>query len=278
VGVTEGSPEDATSLESTAETPYVYAIGRVEPQFPNISIEREFAQVVGRASTSSQTDREAMYSVLSERANRYLARAMCWIFSVSGLETYLLKPRDPADFSQLIDAVRPRPDQNDIDLVVGLRGPIAGPEACNGLMLPYVYFDQLYSFGRSDLLDALPVASDLNDQEKDQFRVSANRLIDRMTQLSENAGSADEDRAINYLLVRYPAIYDRTAEAERNESTLTAVNVHLSPLANSRKIVDVVLTYTHRRTDVTEKYVVKVDVEDEFPHLASKISPYFDRT
>jgi hypothetical protein len=29
---------------------------------------------------------------------------------------------------------------------------------------------------------------------------------------------------------------------------------------------------------VTEKYVVKVDVEDEFPHLASKISPYFDRT
>jgi hypothetical protein len=278
VEATEAPLEDPVALEPTAGTPYIYAIGRVEPQFPNVSIEREFAQVLGRASTSNQTDREAMYSVLSERGNRYLARAMCWVFSISGLETYLLKPRDPADFSQLIDAVRPRPDQNDIDLVVGLRGPIAGPEACNGLMLPYVYFDQLYSFGRSDLLDALPVASDLDDEGRDRFRTSASRLIDRMTQLSENAGSADEDRAVNYLLVRYPAIYERTAEAERNESTLTAVNVQPSPLANSRKIVDVVLTYTHRRTDVTEKYVVKVDVEDEFPHLASKISPYFDRT
>ena len=33
---------------------------------------------------------------------------------------------------------------NDIDVVIGMRGPIAPPEMCNGLMIPIVAFDQIY--------------------------------------------------------------------------------------------------------------------------------------
>jgi len=44
-----------------------------------------------------------------------------------------------------------------------------------------------------------------------------------------------------------------------------------------RKIVDVIFSFTDRKTDVTEKYFVRVDVTEEFPFLVTKLSPYYDR-
>ena len=44
-----------------------------------------------------------------------------------------------------------------------------------------------------------------------------------------------------------------------------------------RNVVDVVFSFTHRETDVTEKYFVRVDVTEEFPFLVSKLAPYFER-
>ena len=35
-------------------------------------------------------------------------------------------------------------------------------------------------------------------------------------------------------------------------------------------------TYTHRQTDVTDKYFSRVDVTEEFPFLVSKMAPYYD--
>ncbi len=78
-------------------SPFVYAIGRIEPRFPVPSVEQEFAHVVGSAETKGLTDRQAAHKVLSERANRYLARQLCWVMTIEGLETYILVPRDPAD-------------------------------------------------------------------------------------------------------------------------------------------------------------------------------------
>jgi PatG Domain len=69
---------------------YVYAIGRIEARFPRPSVEKEFAQATGRAETAGLSDRQALQKVLSERQNRYLARQLCWVLSVEGLETYLL--------------------------------------------------------------------------------------------------------------------------------------------------------------------------------------------
>ena len=42
-----------------------------------------------------------------------------------GLDTYLLRPRDPADIDLVVDAIRPAPSPNDVDVVIGWRGPIA---------------------------------------------------------------------------------------------------------------------------------------------------------
>ena len=42
---------------------YVYALGRIEPRFPRLSVEKEFAQATGRAETVNVTDRQALRQV-----------------------------------------------------------------------------------------------------------------------------------------------------------------------------------------------------------------------
>jgi PatG Domain len=129
--------------------PFVYAIGRVEARFPTLSAEKEFAQATGRTDTAGKTDQQTFHTVLSKREHRYLARQLCWVLTIQGLETYLLQPRDPGDIDLLVEAIRPAPSPNDIDVVIGTRAGIASPDMCNGLLVPIVVFDQIYSFDRA---------------------------------------------------------------------------------------------------------------------------------
>jgi len=96
-------------------------------------------------------------------------------------------------------------------------------------------------------------------------------------QLTDNAGATDEHRALNYLVMRYPAIYAKAAEEFARNCSLTGVDVRPSPLSGTRNIVDVIFSYTNRNTDFTEKCFVRVDVTEEFPFLVTKMSPYFER-
>jgi hypothetical protein len=253
---------------------YIYAIGRVEPRLPNLAAEKEFAQATGRTDTVGKTDQQTFHAVLSTRENRYLVRQLCWVLSIQGLETYLLLPRDPADLDLLVEAIRPAPSPNDIDVVIGRRGPIAPPEMCNGLMIPIVAFDQIYSFDRDVLIKAIPKPERVTAA---QFGRAAEELFDRIMQVTDNAGATNEHRALNYLAMRYPAIYAKAAGEFAHDFSLTGVEVRRSPLSSTRNIVDVIFSYTNRNTDFTEKFFVRVDVTEEFPFLVTKLSPYYDR-
>jgi hypothetical protein len=257
-----------------ANSRFVYALGRIEPRYPSITTEKEFAQAIGRAETANLTDRQAIREVLRPRENRYLARQLCWVLTIEGLDIFLLQPRDPADFELLIEALRPTPSPLDLDLVVGTRGPIALPEMCNGLMVPIVTFDQLYSFDRDSLIRSIPAPAGKDPRE---FATAAEELLNRMMQMADNTGATDEHRALNYLAVRAPAIYTRAAEEFQQDSSLTRIEVRRSPLSSTRNVMDVIFSYTNRKTDVTEKFFVRVDVTEEFPFLVTKLSPYYDR-
>jgi hypothetical protein len=253
---------------------YVYAIGKVGWRFPRPSVEKEFAQATGRTETVGLTDQQAFYEVLCQRQNRYLVRQLCWVLTIEGLETYILTPRDPADLDLLVEAVRPTPSPMDVDIVVGMRGPIAPPEVCNGLMVPIVVFDQIYSFDRNSLIQSIPLPEAI---PAEQFTRASEELFDRIMLMADNAGATDEHRALNYCVVRYPAIYAKVAEAYGQNSSMTSVEVQPSALSGTRQIMEVIFAFTNRNTDVTEKYFVRVDVTEEFPFLVTKLSPYFDR-
>jgi len=141
-------------------------------------------------------------------------------------------------------------------------------------MVPIVIFDQIYSFDRDALIKAIPQPEKNPAKE---FAAAAEELFDRIMQMTDNAGATDEHRALNYCAVRYQAIYANAAEAFAGNASLSAVEVRPSPLSGTRKVVDVIFSYTNRNTDVVEKYFCRVDVTEEFPFLVTKLSPYFDR-
>lgn len=252
---------------------YVYTLGQIEARFPRPSVEREMAQATGRAETAGRTDQQAFHQVLLQRENRYLARQMCWVLMIQGLETYILMPRDQADIDLLISAIEPH-ESPWISLVIGTRGPIAPPEFCNGLMVPIVMFDQIYTFSRESLIEAIPKPEGV---QAEGFGAASRELFDRIMQMTDNAGATDEHRALNYLAVRYPAIYATAAEEFSRDFSLRAVEVRSSPLSGTRKVVDAIFAYTNRNTDFTEKFFVRVDVTETFPYLVTKLSPYYDR-
>jgi hypothetical protein len=268
-----GSTTAANDTKAAPPT-WIYAIGKIVARCPSISVEKEFAQATGREKTSGLDDRHALHTVLSKPENRYLVRQLCWVMTVEGLETYLLQPRDPVDFGLLVEAVRPNPSPMDLDVVIGVKGPIASPETCNGLMVPIVGFDQIYSFDRDALIKAIPRPEKSSAKE---FAAAAEEVLDRLMLMTDNCGGSDEHRALNYLAVRYPAIYAAVAEAFGRNESLSSVDVLRSSLSGIRNVVEAVFSLTNRTTDVVEKFSVRVDVTEEFPFLVTKLSPYYNR-
>jgi hypothetical protein len=237
------APSDAEDSPS-----FVYALGRIEPRFPSLGIEKEFAQATGRADTGGLTDREAVHKVLIQRENRYLARQICWVLTVEGTETYVLVPRDSADLDLLIEAVRPVPRLADVDVVIGVRAGMTSPGMCSGLVLP-----------------------------AKSFKATAEELFVNVLQLADNAGATDDHRAVNYLAVRHPGIYELVARQHARNASLSRLEVRPSRLSGARKIVKVIGSFVHRETDVAEKYFLRVDVTEEFPFLVTKLSPFVER-
>lgn len=259
---------------AVAPPTYIYAIGRIEPRFRSLSLEKEFTQANTRTETTGLTEQEVKHKTLSMPENRYLVRQLCWVLKIAEIETYLLQPRCAADYELLVESLRPRPSRLDLDVVIGIKGSIAPPEYCNGLMVPFLAFDQIYSFDSPTLINAIPTPEKMSAKE---FASTAEGLLERIMQMADNAGATDEHRALNYLAMRYPKIYTQAFEYHNHDCSLSGIEVRPSRLSGTRNIVSVIFSFTHRKTDVIEKYFVRVDVTEQFPFLVTKMAPFFDR-
>ncbi|MET0765319.1 MAG: hypothetical protein ABWY29_10665 [Blastococcus sp.] len=264
---------DGVASSPSDSLDYVYAIGRITPRFPSVGVEKEFAQAMARSETAGLNDSEALRNVLSERRNRYLARQMNWVFSVQGVDTYLVVPRDPADIDQFIETVRASPNGNDMDAIVGIVAPIA-PQGLRVVSGPIVVVDVVYAFDSESIIASIPRPEGF---EEERFEAAAREVFSRIVQISDNVGAMAEHRAVNYLVLRYPAVYALVAEQYARDAALDAVTVVRSRLRGSRNIFDVIFAFRNRSTDFVEKFFVRVDVTEEFPFLLNKLSSYFDR-
>lgn len=278
VAQAEETGPDCTLCDAS-ETGFVYALGRVEVHFPTLGVEKEIAQATARSHTSGATDGEVLSNVLSDVVNRHLVRQLCWVFRVAGVQTYILQPRYAEDFDMLIQAIRPVPRPTDIDVVIGTQGPLSSPDQCGGFALPTVVFDQIYSFDVSTFVQAVSQ----NDEQAGEYGVGpekstamAEQLFYSVLRLSENHGSSAEQRAVNYLTVRYEEIYKQAVARSVQDFSLSGVETRTSRISGARKIVDVIFVYSNRRTGLTEKLSARVDVTDEYPFLDAPLSPYYE--
>src|SRR6266566_760824 len=71
----------ATSMPTLS---YVYALGRIEPRFPTLGVEKEFAQATRGGDMTGLTNRQAVHDVLKQQ--RYLVRQLCWVLTIEGME------------------------------------------------------------------------------------------------------------------------------------------------------------------------------------------------
>lgn len=267
-GNEKGKDKGTCGLKSL---PYVYALGQVEARFSNRSIEKEFAQIIERSKSANLEHQQAFYSVLSQPENRYLVRKLSWVLTLEGVPIYILLPTGPEDLDILLEAIRPPACPLDRQVVVGRKGPVAPPEMC-GLEVPMVLVDHLYSLEYSDFIKSIhpePVADE-------KFKAIAGETFLRMMQLADNTGSTDKHRALNYLSVRYPAIYAKAAEEIERDFSLTSVEARHSRLSDNHKIISVVFSFANK-TGIMEKYFVRVDTTEEFPFLVTKMAPYYER-
>ena len=249
---------------------FVYALGRVEPRFPSLSVEKEFAQAVGRAQTAKLADRQAIHAVLSQPEYAYLIRQLCWVFTIEGIDTYVVVPPGSEEARYLVEALRPSPREGDVDVVLGTLGPPVGGRACNGLMLPSVVLTQIYSFNVDELIAKLPRPKELGEAA---FKATVSSVL----QLAENPGLRSDHRAINYLATRDASLYAAVAQRAQHKLSLASVDARPSALSTSREIKEVVLTFRHRETDAADRLFARVDTTELFPFLVSQLSPYTER-
>ena len=188
----------------------------------------------------------------------YIVRELCWVLQIQGIDTYILVPTDPSGYQLLLGALRPQPAPGGVDVVIGTRGPIATPAMCNGIIVPLLFFDQIYSSDRSTLVKSVPTPA---GADPNTFETSANTTYDQLMAQS-GTGDTDASKALAYLALRYPQIYASACTAIASNSSLTSVSVLPSNLSATRRIVDVVFAFTNRNTDVVSKQFVRVDVQE----------------
>ncbi len=252
---------------------HVYAIGSIRPAFPNKSVEKEFYQIAGRMGTTVP-DNQLVYEVLTQGENLYLAREMCWIFQIEGIDTYIVKPRTYVELNEILLSILPNPGSLSYAVIVGPKGPIAGPEFCNGVQLPIMVTKQFYHFTFNQFTKAIVDKTGVEQQ------VAAS-MFQQMLQLSDNAGNSDEHRAINYITLRYLGIYTMEANMLNPTTpptgtfTFDSLTVLPAQVQGARRIVDVIFNYEERNTGERLHWYCKVDVTGQFPFLVTKLNRYF---
>ena len=266
----------------------MYAVGSLTPQFSRIDVEKEFAQLSSGAHQGDQIDVGLLQQLLRNPDNAYLGRHLCWVFTSDGVDTFTVEPREDAEIARLLDALPPDESRDVVHVIVGRTVPASINSPCAAAGLPVVQADQVLAFTLDEFAAALPgdggTGGGSNGQnspptgsktDRTEFEAVVRRLFLRLTRKAGNRGFADEHRALNYVALRYPPLYQTVWQAQRDGKVLVGVDAQHSHSADHR-LVSVRLTFRNPRTDITEGYHLLVDVTGVFPYLVRGLQPTYD--
>jgi len=265
----------------------IYSLGKIQAAFPNTSLEKEFDAAAKAIGAQGPRD-QLFYQVLSQGENIDIARNICFIFQIDSIDTYILKPRSFVELAQFITALDVSL-KTPLDRIIGIKGPLAPPEMCNGLQLPMVVVNNSLITNKSEFVGAIISAAEISAAERSQVtsqvsEVVAQSVLDMILGLTDNTGATDEYRAINYLAVRDLWIYEITARMLAPDLTpggfqgvyyLVGVTAQLANVQGTRRIVNVIFQYRQRDTSQSAYWFTTVDVTGLYPFLVSKLAPYY---
>ncbi|MBV9038872.1 MAG: hypothetical protein JO182_30585 [Acidobacteriaceae bacterium] len=243
---------------------WVYVIGDVDARFPSLAVEKEVIGAMAQADTAGLSNEAALQRVLDISSNAYLVREMCWVLLVQGVETYVLVPHYSQDYPMLVEAAR-----LELSAVIGTLGPIANPDVCNGLTLPFLIFDVIYSFDRPRFVAEMPVPE---GADAERFRATATDIFDQIVQLI-TSGTGME-RALAYLLMKDPRLYYLIADAYNRNAQLSAVELKPAPVMSTHNLVDVIVRTQDRGIGVQSSIYARVALAAKLPYVITYWQPY----
>ncbi len=247
-------------------------VGTVTAAFPSLSVEKEFAQLLGKKDFKGFTDRQTMHAVLSKPENRYLAHKTCFLITPYGggsSPAYVIVPEDRSDIALLVDTLKRSPSSSEFDVVKGRIIGIAPPAMCNAQQLPVLSFWQLYSFRVQTLIESIPQAEKAKGKE---FEAAADEAFHRIMRLASNA--LGPTRALTYAGLSYAGLYRLVAEKFADNSSLAQVSISQSSPSDPDR-VDVRLKFVRRDTGFSETYCCSVNVGGPFEYLEESLHPCF---
>jgi hypothetical protein len=251
---------------------FVYALGKIDVRFPSLGIEREFQQREMRLGEKSHGNRHHRIAQVL-KANHHLATRICYVLSTSGVPAYILAPTGLHIREDMLEGVASS-GAHHWCLVIGRRGPMSTLTQCGGVLAPIVACDQIFCFGMEEwevsLEGMISQALEARQVSAESFRRTARDLFERFANSTENLGSADAHRGLNYLLVQHPGVF--LAAAERVERhILDRIETREIQGMGARKLVAVIFTFLDRATGVPERLYCRVDVTEEWPFIADSM-------
>ncbi|MHB9856606.1 hypothetical protein ACSYGO_46270 [Streptomyces krungchingensis] len=253
----------------------MYTIGRIVPRFPDLGLEKEFAQAAGGVAPDETIGTDQLRAVLVRRENAYLTTLICWTFTSADMDAFTIRIRDAAEAASLVEALpAARDTDTTVQAIIGHAGPAHLDEPCAAAGLPSVSVDHLLTFPLTEFIDAL--VADVEEKEQATARDSAKDLYTRLTRHSTNWGFSPADRARNYLALRYLQMYHLVYRARCESKVFLGLDSREMSSPGTRQLVAVRLGFRDRRTDVVEQYQCVVDVTDRFPFLASALTSVYD--
>jgi hypothetical protein len=259
--------------DAGAPVGYVFVVGNIVPRFPSQSLEEEYMYAYQEFKAEGPPN-ALYYQVLSQGQNLYIARQMCWVLQIDGVDTYIIVPRTDVELYQLIAALNPiDTGQIRFDVMVGVRGSLAPMAMCNGLQLPLVSCNLSYHFTFNQFVDHVV------DSMPTIPRDVVSSMLQQMLQVADNAGETDAHRAINYLTTRSKDIYYMAWQMQQPSPLppyppgvffLQSINAKPAAVQGNRSIVDIIFEYMSRDSNDVMYMYIKVDVTGMYPFLASK--------
>jgi hypothetical protein len=244
--------------------PWVYVIGDVDARYPNLAVEKEARGAMARAKTSGLSNDAALQKVLDAPENGYLVREMCYVLLVQEVETYILVPRHSQDYPMLVEAAR-----TELSTVIGTLGPIANPDVCNGLTVPYLIFDVIFNFTKAALIADLPTPK---GADAAKFRSAATDIFNQIVPLIGNGTGME--RALAFELVKDPMLYQVIASAFDQDAQLASVELKAAPVNSTQNHVDVILRTQNRGNGAQSSVYARVALGAKLPYVVTTWQPH----
>lgn len=243
---------------------YLYAIGKINPVFPSIGLEKEFHRVAV-LSKSAVSEDHLLFDVLSKEQYHYIAAEMRWVMKINNVKTYLVQPSGIVELKELINTLRPELGMTTYQVIIGHLGVMEPVKPGGDEQLTTVACDLLYSVTFDEFVDSIVKKTAVD-------KAVVGSLFKQLLNKISNTGARDEDRAVNYIALKYSDVYKMTGELLQSSPTspiysfVDVVSKH-ARVQGMRKIVDVTFRYKER---VTGKFICKtatVDTTGLFPFL-----------